>query len=353
MTVEQDEAEQPGRVVHTGQVLIDLTMAIGRLPAAGDEVFADSFSLEVGGGFNVLRAARRAGVIAEYAGGIGEGPLADIARVALETDGIVVSGYEDASLDTGFRVAITVADAERTFLSTRGAELATPEEAFDGIELGVADVLYIAGHSMLDDRPRVALLRLVDRLVADRRSRSGDAPGRPAVVVDPSTVVGSIPVETLESVARLRPVWTMNIREAGIVCALLGVEPEDHTMEHREGAVLALALTDRLRSSVIVRGGASGAWLAREGLVDRIPSIEVEAVDTNGAGDAHTGVVCAELARGANLEEAVARANVAAAISVTRSGTATTPSRDEVERVLVEQVEGATRDAVEAMTRSS
>ena len=94
-------------------------------------------------------------------------------------------------------------------------------------------------------------------------------------------------------------------------------------------------LCDRLQSPVIVRVGADGAWLAIPGdEVLRIPGFPMKAVDTNGAGDCHTGVLCALLCEGAPLEDAVRCANAASALAVTRSGPATCPDRKEVERLL-------------------
>lgn len=333
-------ANGQGRVVHTGQVVIDLTMEVDHMPEPGTEVFADTFALDVGGGFNVLHAIRQMDVTAEYVGGIGAGPLAEVARGALVRDGVIVSGYRETSVDTGFCVAVTDSDAERTFLSTRGAELVTPLEAYDDVRLGEGDVLYMTGYSLVDPEPRAALLRLVDRLVAEGRLGTADAPGRPACVFDPSTMAPAIPAEALESIARLHPLWTMNAREAEAVALHLGVRPEDHTMERLEAAVLALVLSQHLEACVIVRGGEMGAWLARDDNVERIPSVPVQAVDTNGAGDAHAGVLCAELARGTELAEAVHRANAAAAIAVTRHGPATSPTSAEIDLVLAQEVAG-------------
>jgi sugar/nucleoside kinase (ribokinase family) len=57
-------------------------------------------------------------------------------------------------------------------------------------------------------------------------------------------------------------------------------------------------------------------------------------VDTTGAGDAHSGVFLAGLAAGLTGAEAARRANVAAAVAVTRSGAATSPTRAELEGLL-------------------
>ena len=58
------------------------------------------------------------------------------------------------------------------------------------------------------------------------------------------------------------------------------------------------------------------------------------AVDTNGAGDCHTGVLLAEVAAGRGWVGAARRANAAAAIKVTRRGPATAPTAAEVDDFL-------------------
>jgi ribokinase len=65
-----------------------------------------------------------------------------------------------------------------------------------------------------------------------------------------------------------------------------------------------------------------------------LPGIPVAAFDTTGAGDAHCGVLAAELLRGTDLTAAAARANAAAAIAVTRPGPATAPTRAEVDALV-------------------
>jgi len=340
-----------GRVVHTGQVVIDLTMQVERIPTPGTEVFADSFALEVGGGFNVLRAVRRMGVTAEYVGGIGSGPLAEVARGTLIREGVNVTGYRDTNLDTGFCVALTDADAERTFLSTRGAELATPLTAYDHVRVGRADVVYMTGYSLADPQPRDALLRLVSRLAARTRPGTASAPGAPCVVFDPSTIVEQTDPDALRQLATLHPVWTMNLREATVLVGLFGLNAHDRGSgsgsvpgsgsdgtlpggTSPDGAALADSLSRGLDACVVVRAGALGAWLAQGGEVELIPAPTVHAVDTNGAGDTHAGVLCAALAVGRTMRDAVSLANVAAAISVTREGPATSPTVEELDEAL-------------------
>ncbi|WP_431221527.1 PfkB family carbohydrate kinase [Leifsonia xyli] len=75
-----------------------------------------------------------------------------------------------------------------------------------------------------------------------------------------------------------------------------------------------------------------------------VPGLPVRAIDSNGAGDAHGGVLAAALSRGADLLAAARRANAAAAIAVTRRGPATAPTGSEIDHVLASTF-GLTRSA--------
>ena len=65
--------------------------------------------------------------------------------------------------------------------------------------------------------------------------------------------------------------------------------------------------------------------------VTYIPTPRVAAIDTNGAGDAHSGVLAAALAQAIPLERALLLANCAGALSTTLVGPAACPSREQIE----------------------
>ena len=63
-----------------------------------------------------------------------------------------------------------------------------------------------------------------------------------------------------------------------------------------------------------------------------IPACKVSAVDTTAAGDVYNGALCAALAEGVSLNEALRFATKASAISVTRVGAQpSVPTREEVD----------------------
>ncbi len=86
-------------------------------------------------------------------------------------------------------------------------------------------------------------------------------------------------------------------------------------------------------ANIIVRAGAAGCYVALFGSSDavHVRAPKVTAVDTTGAGDAHSGAFLAALADGLPPLDAAARANAAAAFAVTRPGPATSPTRTELD----------------------
>jgi ribokinase len=84
--------------------------------------------------------------------------------------------------------------------------------------------------------------------------------------------------------------------------------------------------------TVIITMGAAGAFVLHENNTQMIPGHKVKVVDTTAAGDVFNGALVVALSEGMNMNEAVAFACKAAAISVTRLGAqASAPERHEVE----------------------
>ena len=78
--------------------------------------------------------------------------------------------------------------------------------------------------------------------------------------------------------------------------------------------------------TVIIKAGAQGCWLSDEGslggarLQKRIPALDVQAVDTTGAGDAFAAGLIAAIMNGQDISEACHAANQAGARVVTALG---------------------------------
>lgn len=301
------------RLLHTGQVIVDLVMALDTLPATGGDVLAQSASFEAGGGFNVMAAARRNGLPVVYLGRHGNGRFGDLARAAMQAEGVEMAQAPSTDKDTGLCVSLTEATTERTFISHLGAEGDLSAEDLARVVPQPDDYVYVSGYSLLLDGKAQALL---DWLLALPRAIT--------VVFDPGPLVKAPDSALMVALLPHIDIWTSNGPEA---LAFTGA-----------GAV-ADALVDLNRhlpvdALLVVRDGPNGCWVSRNGQAQHVPGFKVKAVDSNGAGDAHAGVFIAGLANGLEPAEAARRANAAAALAVTRWGPATSPGTAEVDALL-------------------
>jgi sugar/nucleoside kinase (ribokinase family) len=244
---------------------------------------------------------------------IGSGPFAALARAACAAEGIEVLQPAKPGLDTGFVVSIVEATGERTVLTSRGAEATLTAAGLDQVRPGPDDAVYLSGYGLAHPSNAAALLGWLGRLGEDH-----------LVVFDPGPLAGTLPGDVLAPVLARADWVTCNARESALLTGL--AVPGDALR----------ALTRRLpRAGVLVRVGPDGCLLGRRGFgAEHVPGFGVEPVDTNGAGDTHTGAFLAALASGAPAVEAVRRANGAAALSVSRRGPATGPSRAELDAFL-------------------
>lgn len=313
-----------GRVVLMGQILVDLAVRGDTLPGPGGDVWAVDEGMHVGGGFNALVAARRMGAEAVSLSPIGEGPYSSLIQAALAREGITDAGPRVAGIDNGFCIAFTDRTGERTFISTKGAETMAPASAWADVvrTMRPGDVLYVDGYLM--DHP-------ANREAAQAALRA--LPEGVRVVLDVSPVIG-IP----DGLPTRDVIISMNHREAQEI----GKGTADRSLLDRCAQPLgaAEAVCAAMRRPVVVRAGAQGAYFlrpsvaatnARDEDATHVPTPRVDAIDTNGAGDAHSGVLAASLAQGIHLERALLLANCAGALSATVVGPSSCPTREEIE----------------------
>lgn len=304
------------RIIHTGQALVDATAMVPGLPARGQNVMASGWGQQAGGAVNILVAAARSGATCVHAGAIGTGPNGDLVRAALAADGITWSAPAVPDADTALCVVLVEPSAERTFVTTLGAERRLSVEGLATSDPQPGDLVCVTGYSLAVVSTREPLLAWLESL-----------PGGVEVVLDPGAVFAELDADLRDRMLALTTVWTSNQEEAE---ALVG------SGDMAEAAVAVAALLPQGAAS-IVRDGPEGCAVAWDGRVEVVPGFPQEPVDTNGAGDAHTGVLVAERARGTDWVEACRRANVAGAIKVTRRGPASSPTAAEVDAFLASQ----------------
>lgn len=376
-----------GRVVLMGQILVDLAVRGEALPAPGGDVWASDEGMHVGGGFNALVAARRMGAQAVSLSPIGQGPYSLLIQQALQRAEITDAGPHIDGIDNGFCIAFTDQSGERTFISTRGAETRAPASAWADFTATMrpGDVLYIDGYLMDHPANRQAAQAALEALpegvqvILDVSPVIGIPQGLPARDV----IVSMNHREAQQIINQSAERGLGQGQEQGQElsrgqgqghCQKQGQDGEQSQRcgQAREAGLVA----SLLGCPVVMRAGAEGAYFARpaaalvaptmapdavpavsaadpagaspEGSaaapvapvaasantgadVTYIPTPRVAAIDTNGAGDAHSGVLAAALAQAIPLERALLLANCAGALSTTLVGPASCPAREQIE----------------------
>jgi sugar/nucleoside kinase (ribokinase family) len=303
----------PARLLYTGQVVVDLVMALDALPRSGGDVLASSAKFETGGGFNVMAAACRNGLQTLYLGRHGKGRFGDLARQSMAVEGIEIATPASDEQDTGLSVALIEPSAERSFISYVGAEGGLSAQDLNSVAVQPEDYVFVSGYSLLHAHKVPSLLAWLS-----------DLPEGAGVVFDPGPLVNSPDGPQMTAVLPLITLWTSNCEEA---------------LRFTQCEVIADAL-DRLSellkndALIVVRDGPQGCWIRQGQRTQHVRGFPVTAIDTNGAGDAHAGVLLANLAAGYAAEQAALRANAAAAIAVTRWGPATSPTAQEVDDLI-------------------
>jgi len=294
-------------------VMIDIVLRIPRVPESGSDVLASEHLTTSGGGYNAMSACARQGVVAIYAGRLGRGPFSTIARWSLAHDDVEDPLDVDETRDAGFCVALIDDGGERTFITSQGSEGSLRASDLSSLDVRSGDYVLVSGYNVM--------YRGAAEIVLDWLATLGDDV---VVAFDPSNRVMDIPDENLRRVLE-RADWTLcNETEASLLTG------EDSLID----SVIALAKRTG-RRGLVVRHGASGCTvLVKGGRPERVDGFKVEVVDTNGAGDAHSGVFLAELARGTDVLEAAQRGNAAAAVAISVLGPASCPERDVVSAMI-------------------
>lgn len=298
----------PARITVVGSANMDLTFRAARLPAPGETACGTAFYKGFGGkGANQAVAAARLGAKVEFVGCVGADDFGRAIREQLAKEGVGITYLGiDSERPTG-TAAILVDDAgENAIVGVPGANLGlTPVDAEKAAELLRSSAIVLAPCETMIETITAAFRIAHD---AGRMCILNPAPAR------------ELPDDLLAMLNIIVP----NETELRMLTG--------RTTETLEEVIAAAELIrTRGPAVVIVTLGPRGAIVVTAGGPKHLPGVPVAAVDTSGAGDAFCGAFVAALAEGAPLHEAAVKANIVAALSVTRPGTqASYPRRREI-----------------------
>jgi len=302
------------KIVVVGSFNTDLTAYVERMPRPGETVAGDRFVTGPGGkGSNQAVAAARLGAEVTFVGRIGDDVFASVGLDLWRAEGINTDHVaQDPDVATGVAPIVVDAGGENSICVILGANLRI---SLDDIE-AAADV--IAGADVL-------LTQLETNHDAVARALEVARSAGVRTILNPAPA-SRLPPETLGLADYLTP----NETELEVISGLDG-----GSVDEAIGAVRA-----NEEQVVVVTLGSQGARYvqpASDGVVAGgvVGGFQVDVIDTTGAGDAFNAGLAVALAEGQDLPCGIRFANAAAALSVTKPGTAASmPTRAEVELLL-------------------
>lgn len=307
-------------ITAVGEILIDLTQS--GMTEQGIPVF----SANPGGApANLAVAAARLGASTAFLGKVGCDSFGVLLKNTLSQNGVDISGLvTDPHYRTTLAVVALDPAGERSFSFYRepGADVNLTIDDLSPALLQNTKFLHFGSVSLTAEPARSATLYAVETAKKQGALISYDPNYRPSLWRDAADAV-----EWMRKPLPLVDVLKVSDEELPL---LTGTE------DLEKGSKL---LTDLGISLVLVTLGAKGAFYRLGDTVGRVPGVAVSVGDTNGAGDTFFGAVLAQLAglphpltvTPVRMEQIVALANKAAAITVSRHGAIPAmPSKEEV-----------------------
>jgi ribokinase len=305
-------ADKP-RIAVVGSANTDLQFMTNVVPRGGETVFGRAFDMGFGGkGANQAVAAALCGADVEMVAAVG-GDLLGVETVKnFNSVGVRTSAVRVVpEAATGAALILVASDGENRIIVAKGAnDFLTPADVDAAApQLAAADMVLLQFEIPLETVYRTIRIAKAHGV----RCIVNPAPALPADLAELALADYLVVNETEAEIMSGRQVNTQADLDACVD-----------------------ALLDRGMRRVILTLGARGAVLAsRSGRV-QVPAFPVSPTDTTGAGDAFIGSLAVFLSEGRTEEEAVARANLYAALSTTRTGTQKSfPRRAEFEAELL------------------
>jgi ribokinase len=276
-----------------GSVNVDQFFRVTALPQAGETILGSAVTTTAGGkGGNQAVAAARAGARVQLVGAVGTDPAGAGLRAHLTANGIGLDGLQELPVASGSAVILVDDHGENMIVVAPGAN----------------------GHLTLASAPARAVIADCEVLLVQLEVpiATAVAAAREARSVGATVIVNASPVSTDPGLSDLADVTDV---------VIVNETEEQHW--------------DWPTTHLVVTRGARGAIYRGPDADVEVPSPEVEAIDTTGAGDVFAGVLAAEWSAG--HERALRRACAAGALATLVPGAGDcAPTAEAIDDVLTQ-----------------
>ena len=288
------------KIVVFGSYIHDYMTRQPGLPLPGQTISGNAFMQGHGGkGSNQAIAAMKAGADVQFITKIGDdeagrGMLQFYRELGLSTDAVIV---DPAQVSGAALIMVDENTAQNQIVVVPGACNSFDEGDLERCRplLEQADIVLFQHEINQDAQNKaIAMVHEMGKMVV-----VNPAPARPIQ----------------DNILAMVDLVTPNETEAMV---LTGVQVVDEASATRAAKVFL----DKGVKNVVITMGAMGAFATDGMKQELLPRIQVEAIDTTGAGDAFNGGLVAALSQGKDLFTAIRYGNVVGALSVTKMGAA-------------------------------
>lgn len=275
----------------------DLVVQTPSFPKPGETIMGDAFNTFAGGkGANQAVAAARLGGDVSFIAKVGQDDFGDAAIKGFENDHINTKFiYRDETQPSGVAIIMIDSSGENVIVVSPGANNELKPDDIDMASEAIVqtDMVLVQLEIPIETVSRVLYL-------ATEKGKK--------VVLNPA------PASILEDdLFTMIYVITPNETEVEL---LTSIKVTDEASASRAASVLL----KKGVQNVLITLGEKGAFFKNDIEEFLVPTTEVEVIDTTGAGDTFNGALTVALSEGKSWREAIAFANSAAGISVSRLG---------------------------------
>lgn len=296
------------KILVIGSLNMDTVIETPRIPAPGETIMGKSVKLVPGGkGANQVYTIGKLGGDVSMIGAVGDDSFGAMLIDNLKSVNVDVSGVERIPGGTTGQAFIPVEDTgENSIIVIGGTN-------------GLVDEALLEKHESLMDACDIVVLQQEIPLSTVMAAKEMAVKKGKTVIVDPAPAA-AMPDEFWRDIDYIKP----NETELGILTGR-----ELHTQEEYKAA--AKEMLEKGVKHLLVTLGSKGCLFLTDEEEEFIPAAKVKAVDTTAAGDCFTGAFAVALSQGKTEREAIAFAQRASAIAVTRKGAQTSvPTLEEM-----------------------
>ena len=274
-------------IVVIGSINADLVFKADKRPNPGETLIGKDFKTVPGGkGANQAVAAARLGAKVAILGCLGKDQNGVFLEENLENNNVETK-YIKKTDDAPSGVAgIVLAEGDNSIIVVPGANYKVDKE-------------YIDKNKEVILNSKIVLLQLeipvdVVKYVIEICSNS-----------EVKTILNPAPIQKLDE---------------DTLDKLDYLTPNEHEFKILYGSTNEEKILKEQKNKLIITKGRQGVVFSKGEEVINIPSLEVDVVDTTGAGDTFNGAFAQSIVKGKTVEESIKFANIAGAISVTKFG---------------------------------